>query len=181
GSIFRIEEGGGNPLRLADTLMPSKSNSYSLGTSGKKWRDMHLSNDAKVGGNLQVDDDANVGKSLEVKKNATVDGDITQDRNKMGTAKAMLTVDSNGNIVRSAENVDDVNPTFVVARTATGTYAIDFNFQVDDRYISVSPQGSSTNPTAASGTVPQSDYVVVYIADVSTGTLTDQAFSIIVF
>lgn len=43
GEIYRTEKGGDNPLKVTDTIMPTSNNTYSLGTSGNRFKDSYLS------------------------------------------------------------------------------------------------------------------------------------------
>ncbi len=157
GEMFRIQKGGDDPLKISDSLRPTNSNSYSLGTNDNKWKDLFMSGDA------------------------TVNGNITQDRGDVGTVKAMVAVNSAGTIVRSAENLDDANPSFTSSRTGIGLFTVDFNFNVNDRYLMISPQGNATAPTSASGFITNNDTANVQISDMVAGGLADQAFTILVY
>ncbi len=148
--IYRTEIGGNNHLKFADTLMPSKDNSYSLDTTGNRWKDVYLS------------------------------GNISQDQDGNGTAKAGVVVGDEGLIYRAFTNLSDSTPAVTATRLDTGKYRVDFGFKVDNRYLVTSPRGTSTAPTAVSG-VASGNTVDVYIANVLTDSFTDQAFDIVVF
>ena len=42
GKSYRVEEGGSNHLKYADTLMPTENNKYSLGTSTNRWKNIYM-------------------------------------------------------------------------------------------------------------------------------------------
>ncbi|NQV13485.1 MAG: hypothetical protein HQ530_04275 [Parcubacteria group bacterium] len=43
GEIYRTEKGGDDPIKVTDTIMPTANNTYSLGTSGSRFKDGYLS------------------------------------------------------------------------------------------------------------------------------------------
>lgn len=111
-----------------------------------------------------------------------IDGNIIQGRLDEGIPKALVTVGDGGAVVRSADNTNDGSMGVSVSKAAVGTYSVVFDSDVTDRYVLVSPRGSSTAPTAASGVVNGNGRIVtVYIADVIAGALVDQAFTLAVF
>ncbi|MFC1618275.1 hypothetical protein ACFL2B_03280 [Patescibacteria group bacterium] len=55
GEIFRIEAGGDNPLRVADTIMPVDNDTYSLGTESFRFKDLYLSGMIGVNGDINAD------------------------------------------------------------------------------------------------------------------------------
>lgn len=151
GAIYRTEVGGTYPVKFADSLMASKSNTYSLGTNAMPWKNLYLGDDAY------------------------------QARSSFGVPKAAAVVASDGELSRSTENVTNGDYTISSSRTTTGVFTVDFNFDVSDRYIAITPHGTDTAPTTASYSV-SSDTVTVYIADVLGGpALADAAFDIVVF
>lgn len=49
GKIWRTEEGGDNPLKIADTIMPAVNNTYDLGTSSFQFKDGYFAGTLNVG------------------------------------------------------------------------------------------------------------------------------------
>ncbi|MFH2105086.1 MAG: hypothetical protein ABII72_02515 [Parcubacteria group bacterium] len=43
GEIYRTEKGGDDPIKVTDTIMPTANNTYSLGTSGSRFKNGYLS------------------------------------------------------------------------------------------------------------------------------------------
>ncbi len=111
-----------------------------------------------------------------------VDGTIQQGRLDDGVMKAAVTSDNAGTITQSVDNTADQSLGMTVGHSAAGIYTVAFESDVSDRYIQISPRGSSTAPTAASGVVSSDGKTVtVYIADVIGGALVNQAFTLTVF
>lgn len=50
GRIWRTEEGGDNPIRVADTLVPSVNNTYDLGSSTYQFKDAYFTGTVTVAG-----------------------------------------------------------------------------------------------------------------------------------
>ena len=48
GKIWRTEEGGDNPVRVADTLVPSVNNTYNLGSSSYQFKDAYFAGSVTV-------------------------------------------------------------------------------------------------------------------------------------
>jgi hypothetical protein len=83
--------------------------------------------------------------------NMTIDtnGNVIQNRDKGGLVKAMAYVDADGKILRCYNGQTGASLTggttntgcgFTVTQFTAGGYGVDFGFQVDDRFVSVSPQ-----------------------------------------
>lgn len=49
GKIWRTEEGGDNPLKIADTIMPAVNNTYDLGTSAAQFKNGYFAGTLSVG------------------------------------------------------------------------------------------------------------------------------------
>lgn len=156
--IYRVEVGGTYPLKIADSMVPYRSASYSLGTSTYQWKDLYLSGDA------------------------TIHGGVTQDRANFGTAKAAATVTSAAAVTRRVENIADGDYTASVSSAATGVYAVDFNFKVDDRYIVVTPHDAAAGVYPAATYSISDEIVTVSIVDTAAhGALVASGFDIIVY
>lgn len=156
--IYRTEVGGTYPLKIADSMVPYKSASYSLGTSTYQWKDLHMSGDA------------------------TVHGSVTQDRGDFGTAKAAATIAAAGTITRSVENIADGDYSPTLSHSATGVYALDFNFKVDDRYIMVTPHDPAAGVVPTARYAASDEIVTVTIVDTdATDANVDCDFDIVVF
>lgn len=146
-----------------------------------------LENPVTFGDDVRVDGKMMRGpwyneQPLWIADDIQVDGDITQGRLNEGIPKATVVVSNGGAVARSADNTSDGSMGVTVSKAATGTYSVVFDSDVTNRYVLVSPRGSSTAPTAASGVINSNGRIVtVYIADVIAGVLVDQAFTIAVF
>jgi len=121
-----------------------------------------------------------------------VEGNVTQNLDKFGFAKAMLHVDQSGAITRCfnstiAGNGMTVPPCgFIVSVLGTGDYAIDFRFQVVDRFVAVTAGVRTINtivPTVCygdcNGGAPT--VITVVIRETSTGHFIQGSFTIIVY
>ena len=60
GEIFRIEEGGSNPLKVADTIIPTSNNVYNIGTQSNRFRHAYLSGGLSVQGMIAGDGDLRI-------------------------------------------------------------------------------------------------------------------------
>ena len=121
-----------------------------------------------------------------------VEGNVTQNLDKFGFAKAMLHVDQLGTIDRCfnstiAGNSMTVPPCgIIVTVVSTGIYRIDFQFQTADRFVVVTVGARTTNTI-----VPNIDYgdgsgggptlITVKIRETSTGNFNQGSFTIIVY
>ncbi len=158
GMLYRIEVGGTYPLKIADSIVPNTSATYSLGTSTYQWKDLHMSGDA------------------------TIHGGVTQDRADFGTAKAAATIASGATVTRSVENIADGDHVASVSSSLTGVYIVDFNFTVDDRYIVVTPHGAAAGVYPAATYSASGETVTVSIANVAAGgALVASGFDIVVY
>lgn len=156
--FYRIEVGGSNPLKFADTLVPYKTNEFSLGNSSYRWKDLYLS------GNINSE------------------GNISQRLTDHGVAKLGAVIEQGGTVYSSFTNLSNSTPTITSNHVATGTYTVDFGINIENaNAIVISPRGTAAAPTAASGNVAGS-VVTVYVADVkAAGALIDQAFNVVIF
>ncbi len=155
-TIFRMEEGGSYPVRFGDTVVPAVGSTYSLGSSSFGWNNLYLN------------------------------GMATQDLADPGLMKAAVSVTAAGTTpARSVENVNDQTADVSITHVNnSGEYEVDFNFDVSDRYISITPHDNSD--AAVHCIVDYSvstDTVTVHTYDVAATpmALTDNGFDIIVF
>lgn len=73
--------------------------------------------------------------------NLGIGGNVVQTRDKGGTVKAMVYVNGNGSIIRCYNGLTGASSGtcgFSASRVNPGRFSVDFNFQVHDRFISVS-------------------------------------------
>jgi hypothetical protein len=121
-----------------------------------------------------------------------VEGNVTQNLDKFGFAKAMLWVDQFGTIGRCFNStiVGNAMTTppcgFIVTVLGTGIYAIDFRFPTGDRFVVVTAGARTMNTI-----VPNIDYgdgsggapnvITVKIRETSTGNFNLGSFTIIVY
>ena len=49
GELWRVEAGGDNPLKVADTILPSSNNAYDLGASSYKFKDGYFTGTVSMG------------------------------------------------------------------------------------------------------------------------------------
>ena len=114
-------------------------------------------------------------------------GNIAQPRDKSGLVKAMLYVNANATIARCYNGITN---------SSTGTcgfttsyngldYAINFGFQVNDRFISITPQSASSVNIGTSFFFPASPQQILirtFITDVDQSTAyTPNPFMIVVY
>jgi hypothetical protein len=121
----------------------------------------------------------------------TNDGNITQSRDKGGLVKAMIFVDANGTIIRcynGMTNSSSGNCGFGVSPFGEGAYIINFNFQVTDRFVSITPtyDGGQVNvgakfefrPTISANEIK----VLTFITNVEwSNSLANNGFMIILY
>ncbi len=150
--LYRMEVGGTYPLKIADSMVPYRDATYSLGTTTYKWKDLYLS------------------------------GQATQSRSSFGLAKAAATIDSAATVTRSVENIADGDHAISVTSSLTGVYTVDFNFTVADRYIVVTPHNAAAGVYPAATYAASGETVVVNIVDVANaGALVASDFDIVVY
>lgn len=107
------------------------------------------------------------------------DGNTTQSRNKGGWVKAMARV-AGTSISRcynslSAGTGVSTPPCGFTSSGSAGTYTVDFGFQVNDRFISITPEwGSAGTPSAVVDSFPTANRVTVRLS-------ANSAFFIIVY
>lgn len=73
-------------------------------------------------------------------------GNLTQARDKGGLVKAMIYVNANGTIARCYNGITNSstgNCGFSSTQIFAATYDINFNFQINDRFLSVTPEAAS--------------------------------------
>lgn len=118
---------------ITSNIVPDVTNTYDLGTTGKNWKDLFISNNITVGNNvvaLQVAtlDNLTVGADLAVTANANITGNLN------------VTGDITGNVTANTATVVNLiatNITSTAVGTPTLTSTDDINFQAgtgtDDR------------------------------------------------
>lgn len=120
------------------------------------------------------------------------EGNVAQTLSSNGLVKAMLYVQQDGVILRcynSTTNVSSGNCGFSITRVITGNhfvYRINFGFQVNDRFVSVTPRGSFPVNIGATfffvNGSPNAVDVDTFIPDVTyVDSSTDANFMIIVY
>ncbi len=128
--------------------------------------------------------------TLNVGGNTNIGGNGGQSRDKSGFVKAMVYVDQNGVIVRCFNGITGTltgSCGFTVSRQTgnpSGAYLIDFGFQVNDRFIAVTPGAGAQVTLNASFIFRSAGVVEVHtnITDVDHfPSFTDDDFMIIVF
>lgn len=153
-TIFRMEEGGSYPVRFGDTVVPAVGSTYSLGSASFGWNHLYLN------------------------------GSAMQDLSSAGLMKAAVSVTAAGTTPdRSVENVNDQDGDVAITHTNdTGVYEVDFNFDVSERYIAITPHDN-----ADAGVRCVADYsvvddtVTVNMWDIVGDAVADNGFDIIVY
>lgn len=149
--LYRMEIGGTYPLKIADSMVPYRDASYSLGTTTYKWKDLYLS------------------------------GQASQSRSSFGLAKAAATIDSKGTVIRSVENIVDGDHAVSVTSSLAGVYVVNFNFTVADRYIVVTPRNAAAGVMPVASCSISGETVTVTIMNGKADTLVANDFDIVVF
>ena len=104
--------------------------------------------------NFNISGSGVINGNLNVAGNNTIGGNAAQNRDKSGYVKAMAFIDANSNVVRCYNGITGAttgNCGFTVIQDGfVGRYSIDFGFQVDDRFVAVSPlRAASVNIVAS--------------------------------
>ena len=102
---------------------------------------------AQTNSNFNISGSGVIGGNLIVQGNNTSGGNVAQNRDKGGLIKALIFVNFDGTVLRCYNGITGANTGncgFGVTRNQTGFYGINFNFQVNDRFVSVSAQTAST-------------------------------------
>ena len=97
-------------------------------------------------GKLHIEGGGLTGLSLLTTGPVSIGGYATQTRDKGGMVKAMLYVNGDGSITRCYNGITGSstgNCGFSVTRSNSGYYSIDFNFQINDRYVSATVRNSN--------------------------------------
>jgi hypothetical protein len=83
------------------------------------------------------------------------DGNITQARNESGLVKAMIYVNGDGTIKRCYNGITNSSTgncgVVISADPTNGYYTIGFNFQIDDRFVSVTPEMATSSEITGTG------------------------------
>lgn len=147
GAIWRTEEGGSNPLKVADTIVPNKAGVYSLGSNSLKFKDAYFSGNVKFGA---IDGDGvitgdNISSSADLNvASVTTTGDITQERTANGAVKLAFLYNANTRVIDNS-----FGGTVTVVRNSSGDYTFTLPFDAQDRYFQVTP--SATNAVSCTG------------------------------
>jgi hypothetical protein len=141
--------------------------------------------------NFNISGNGIINGNLIVQGNNTSGGNVAQNRDKGGLVKAMLYVNPNGTIARCYNGVTGSSTNgcgFLVEHKAAGYYQIDFGFQVNDRFVSLTPGASSVVNIVASfyfydgGLLPNILGINTNITDVDNNdSNTDDDFMVIVY
>ena len=126
GEIYRIEVGGGNPIKLADTIRPQTTATYNLGTENYQF------NNAYIAGTLTVGEDI------------SVEGDINQSLKQGGAIKAAAYVkgrqcNSVSGICVIDRQFNSQNKDIIVRRIRNGRYEVDFGFDIGYGFFQLTP------------------------------------------
>lgn len=147
GAIWRTEEGGSNPLKVADTMVPNKDGVYSLGSSSLKFKNAYFSGAVKLG---SIDGDGvitgdNISESAALNvASLNTTGDITQERAANGAVKLAFLYNANTRVIDNS-----FGGTVSVVRNGSGDYTFTLPFDAQDRYFQVTP--SATNAVSCVG------------------------------
>lgn len=147
GSIWRGPSKGtsdGQPLKIADTLMPALTNANDMGNNTMRWKDIYYQGDLH-GGNANIDEltvgggSGNSGVTINNNGNVQIDGDVTQERNSEGLIKANAHMHGSAEGCSINKQYNSQGTQIGCTRESQGNYLIDFNFDISDRYIQVTP------------------------------------------
>ena len=117
------------------------------------------------------------------------EGNATQARDKGGFVKAMLYVNQDGTIARCYNGITDSSTGgcgFTVNHFGPGDYYVDFSFQVDDRFVSVTPRNPLNIHAGVCAAfrfevgLPNQVHVQTYVTDIETDG-DDTPFMIIIY
>jgi len=155
GEIYRTQKGD-DPLKISDTVIPTMDNTNDLGSSANQWKDGYFAGTLNIGalGGTGVVSGANItdgtitGDDISSSADLSVDaitatGDISQGISADGVLKAGALIDSVGGITRYFNNINSSSFSVTVNPTVA-SYEIDFNFDISDRYIQVTPYGGGS-------------------------------------
>lgn len=105
-------------------------------------------------------------------------GDIEQSLDGAGAVKALVYVNSNGTCTRSWTYN---NSSVTCQRTTTGTYTIDFNFDISERYWTVSSAYNGVVPTAPNINSTRIAVLTYNVTTTNTGELNNSNFMLTVY
>lgn len=157
---------------------------------------LNISGNGVINGTLNVAGNATVGSptitsNLNISGNITAAGNAAQNRDKSGFVKAMAFIGPDGQIFRCYNSITGSttnNCGFGVTLDLPGfgRYSVNFGFQVNDRFVSITPLGSNNVTLAPSFTLraefPDRIFVNVNITDIDHGgSNSPAAFMIIVY
>jgi hypothetical protein len=134
-------------------------------------------------------DPGTTGSAANYDLKITDNGNLAQTRDKGGAVKAMIYVNADGSIARCYNGITDSSTGgcgFTVTKTGQGDYNVDFGFQVNDRFVSVTPQLAYGTDIGTGFYFSPSNANIVEVATFSTdvdylNALADNPFMIIVY
>ncbi len=133
-----------------------------------------------INGTLNVAGNTTIGSptvtsNLNISGNITAAGNAAQNRDKGGFVKAMAFIGANGQILRcfnaiTGSTTNNCGFAVTLDLPGFGRYGVDFGFQVNDRFVSITPLGSDQVTLAASFVLraefPNRIFVKVNITDI---------------
>jgi hypothetical protein len=134
-------------------------------------------------------DPGTTGSAANFDMEITDKGNVIQGRDKGGLAKAMLFVNQDGTIARCYNGITDSSTGgcgFSVVHSGPGDYYVEFNFKVDDRFISATPRNPLNTHAGVCATFrfeeldPNRVYVHTYVTNIQTDG-DDTPFMLIVY
>lgn len=139
-------------------------------------------------GKLHIEGGGLTGLSLLTTGPVSIGGYMTQSRDKGGIVKAMVFVNGDGTIIRCYNGITGASTGgcgFTVTRLSSGWYGVDFNFLIDDRFLSVSVNnnnnyGLAPDAGVSFGIATPNDTAYIYTYQVGSGP-SDRPFMLIVY
>lgn len=101
---------------ITSNIVPDVTNTYDLGTTGKNWKDLFISNNITVGNNV-------VALQVATLNNLTVGADLSVTANANITGNLNVTGDITGNVTANTATVVNLIATNITA-TGSGTQTI---------------------------------------------------------
>ena len=178
--LLHVNNSGGNAAALVQTptnafaqfqMKSGAANTWTIGTQ-----------DNFAGGGLLFRYDGS--DFMNIRPN----GSLTQPRDKSGMVKAMVYVNGDGVILRCYNGITGAstgNCGFNITKESSSRYFVDFNFQIDDRFLSVSVNnnnnvGIAPDAGVSFGISSPNDTAFIYTYQVGSGP-SDRPFMLIVY
>ena len=181
----------------ASTLNGLNSSSFIRNsTTPQPNSNFNIDGNGVINGTLNVTGNATIGSptvtgNLSISGNFTAAGNAAQNRDKSGFVKAMAFIGANGQILRcfnaiTGSTTNNCGFAVTLDLPGFGRYGVDFGFQVNDRFVSITPLGSDSVTLAPSFTLqaefPNRIFVNVNITDIDhSGSNSPAAFMIIIY